>query len=109
MRRLPTEIDVIGFPLTVEQTTQAAITRRMGRTPNDSFYYGYLEPHRKIVIRKDLPLAVKWEVLIHEIGHEVEFIITDDLHLGTCDISMEPIHSLYHRLLSGVLLSNGLI
>ena len=110
MRRIPKQVDVIGYLIPVEQQSQAAVTRAMkGMAIEPTMLYkGYLDPHKRIVICRDLTLREKWEILIHEIGHEVEFIIAD-LGLGNCDISIESIHTIYHRLLTGVLFTNGII
>jgi hypothetical protein len=101
-------VDVAGYYLKVEQHSQGAITRKMGKTPLGLPYFGYLEPHERIVINKNLPLQEKWETLIHEIGHEVQFIIAP-LTPGECDIANESVHHVYNRLLVGALFSNGII
>lgn len=103
-----TSVDVCGYYLKVEQHSQAAVTRAMGKTDLGLPYYGYLEPHERIVINRDLPLQEKWETLIHEIGHEVQFILAP-LTPGKCDIAIEGVHHAYNRLLVGALLSNGII
>lgn len=109
MRPIPRSIDALGFTLKVEQHAQAAITRSQGKPPGGGFFYGYLEPNKRIVLRKDLPRQQKLETLLHEIGHEVEYLITSCAMRQECDISEEPTYALFIRLFTGVLLSNGLI
>ena len=106
MKPIPRSIDALGFKLKVEQHSQAAITRAQGRPPNGGFYYGYLDPNVRIVISKDLSRQQKMEILLHEIGHEVELLITSCSLRRECNISEEPTFALFIRLYAGVLLSN---
>lgn len=109
--RIPRRIDVLGFRLRVKKLPLEEVKRIMeeqdGESADGLNYYGYLDPHVCIVLGKELTKQEQAEVLVHEIGHEVQFAIAS---LGiTCDISNEPIHGLYHRLLVGALLTNRLL
>ncbi len=111
MKRIPSKVDILGYILPVEQHSLAAIQRSMRRRGDDEagqYYMGYLDPHKRIVIGKELAVPEKWEVLIHEIGHELELTMSC-IGIEHCDIGSEPIHAMYHRLLTGVMLTNGMI
>lgn len=108
LKSIPQQVDVIGFSLSVERHSKAVIARTMKKGEPGKVYRGYLDPHTRIVISRELNLQEAWEVLLHEVGHEIQFVIAD-FGLRECDLALESTHTLYHRLLTGVLLTNGWI
>jgi hypothetical protein len=103
------KIDILGFPFEVVTCSKKKLNDLLGKPEGGKARFGCIaQKEGRIYIWKDLPLCYQWETLLHEIGHQIVDVVDIDLDAGQCDLTSEPILSLYHRLYTGVLMTNGI-